>query len=541
MFWSLSRDVPLPSAPTLSKKALKKSAKSKAAPAEEASERQLVPIPDHQSASFGDLELIKSAYTSARQWAPVESLGASKSQEQLWIRARAHAVRTKGKAAFVVLRDGAATVQATLFAGSDEERAMVKFIGKVPVESVVDVFGTIVLAPASVEGCSQKDVELQIMKFFVVSAAARALPVQIADAMLPEPVSDDEAQMNVEQQEDEDSKKRERPLVGRAVRLDNRFIDLRTPVNHSIFRIQSGVSHFFRDFFIKKDFVEVHSPKIIGGSSEGGSEVFKLKYFGKNACLAQSPQLYKQMCICGDMKGVFEIGPVFRAEKSNTNRHLTEFVGLDFEMEIKEHYHEILDTLWNLFIHIFDSLNESYRKELDCIREVYPFEDLKYTKEKVVLHFVDAVKLLQENGVEDADPLTDFTTPQEKALGRIMKEKYDVDFYIVDKYPMSARPFYTMPHAKEPLFSNSYDVFLRGEEITSGAQRIHDPEFLAKRATECGIPLDGLRSYINSFRYGAPPHGGAGIGLERVVMLFCGLPNIRKTSLFPRDPKRLAP
>jgi aspartyl-tRNA synthetase len=543
-YWLLSRGFPAykpeESSADSSKKDKKKKKKGSVdqSAAEQIQERVPVLVKDMNSEKFGDLPLIQSAYKSGRSWTVVSKLDSSCEGQLVWIRARLHASRVKGNAAFLVLRNGSYTVQATLFKGDDIPKEMIKFIEKVTVESVVDVLGKIVVAPSPIESVSQKSVEVQVHKLFVVSASARVLPLQIADAMLPEPVSDDES---VDQANAEAEEKGQRPMVKRPVRLDNRFIDIRTPANHAIFKIQSAVSQYFREYFTKRSFVEVHTPKILGGTSEGGSEVFRLKYFGREACLAQSPQLYKQMCICGDLKGVFEVGPVFRAENSNTNRHLTEFVGLDFEMEIVEHYHEVLDTLWDLFTYIFDHLHANHQHELDAIRSVYPFEPLKYTKEKLVLHFDDAVKLLHEAGVTDAHPREDFRTAHEKALGKIVKEKYGVDFYIVDQYPMSARPFYTMPNPNDPTLSNSYDVFIRGEEVTSGAQRVHDPELLVQRALAKDIPVESLKFYIDSFRYGAPPHGGAGIGLERVVMLFCGLPNIRKTSLFPRDPKRISP
>lgn len=491
---------------------------------------------EHQ---YGDLPLVQSAYQTNRQWASIGSLDASKADSEVWIRARLATVRAKGKAAFMLFRTGVYTLQGTLFADEKTPKEMIKFVGKITPESIVDVFGKIVKSPASVEGASQKDVELQVRKIYVVSSSMKVLPLQIADAMLPEPASDDD--------EDEDStvvidEKGERPRVKRKVRLDNRWMDWGTPCNHAIFRIQSRISGLFKDFFHNRNFVEVHTPKIIAGASEGGAEVFRLKYFGRDACLAQSPQLYKQMCICSDLHGVYEIGPVFRAENSNTNRHLTEFVGLDFEMEIKEHYHEVLDTLWDLFCYIFDGLNSQCKDELQAVNSQYPFDPLKYTRDKLVIHFHDAIEMLRAAGIA-AEHFEDLSTPQEKALGKLVKQKYGVDFYIVDQYPMAARPFYTMPNPDDPRYSNSYDVFLRGEEITSGAQRVHDPDLLVDRAINSSkpIPLDTIKSYIDSFRCGAPPHGGAGIGLERVTMLFLGLPNIRKSSLFPRDPKRVTP
>jgi len=328
-------------------------------------------------------------------------------------------------------------------------------------------------------------------------------------------------------------------------RLDNRIIDLRTSANHAIFTIQSAVCHFFRDFFFRQGFIEIHTPKICPGVSEGGADVFALKYFGKDACLAQSPQLYKQMAVESDLFRVFEIGPVFRAENSNTPRHMCEFTGMDFEMEIKEHYHEVLAQLGDVFIHIFDGLNSRYRREIDHVRKQFPNTELRYRPkgQTLVIPFSEGMQMLEEDPewTEPLDHFADLSTPMEKRLGKLVAAKYGTDFYILDKYPLAARPFYTMPDPNDIRYSNSYDVFLRGEEITSGAQRVHDPELLIERAKACDIPLEGLKSYIKSFEYGAFPHGGAGIGMERVVMLFLGVPNIRLTSMFPRTPDRNFP
>lgn len=291
---------------------------------------------------------------------------------------------------------------------------------------------------------------------------------------------------------------------------------------------------------LKNDFVEIHSPKMIGGASEGGANVFKFQYFGQDACLAQSPQLYKQMALMGDLERVFEIGPVFRAEQSNTNRHLTEFTGLDMEMTIKEHYFEVLDMLADLLAYIFNGLEERYKTELDVIKKQYPFEDFVCKYPVVRLHFKEGVKMLKEAGINQED-LEDLSTETEKALGRLVKEKYETDFYMLYGYPANARPFYTMLDPTDPNYTNSYDFFMRGEEITSGAQRIHCPQMLTERAKHFEIPQHTIQDYIDSFKYGAYAHGGAGFGLERVVKFYCNLHNIRKSSLFPRDPKRIKP
>lgn len=330
------------------------------------------------------------------------------------------------------------------------------------------------------------------------------------------------------------------PVVQQDVRLNNRIIDLRVPTNQAIMRLQSGVCFLYREFMINNDFVEIHSPKLIGGSSEGGANVFKLKYFGQDACLAQSPQLYKQMALCGDLGRVFEIGPVFRAENSNTNRHLCEFTGLDMEMEFKNHYFEVLDIIGDLMVHMFNGIKTKYARELAVINAQYPFEEFKCAYPVVKIDFKEGVKLLAEAGIEQ-DPLDDLDTANEKALGALVREKYDTDFYMLYGYPEAARPFYTMLDPVDPRYTNSYDFFMRGEEITSGAQRIHDPVLLAERAKEKGIAVETIQSYIDAFKYGAPQHGGAGFGLERIVKFYCNLHNIRKASLFPRDPNRLMP
>jgi aspartyl/asparaginyl-tRNA synthetase len=219
---------------------------------------------------------------------------------------------------------------------------------------------------------------------------------------------------------------------------------------------------------------------------------------------------------------------------------MCEFTGLDFEMEIKQHYTELTKLLGELFTYIFEQLNNYCKAELNAVQLQYPFQPLQYLKETLVLSFKEAVAMLREAG-ENIGDFEDFSTPQEKFLGRLVKAKYNTDFYIVDKYPKTARPFYTMPCPEDPRYTNSYDVFLRGEEITSGAQRIHDYQMLKDNLIAYGIPLDTIAPYLESFRNGAWPHGGAGIGLERVVMLFLGLDNIRKSSLFPRTPGRLTP
>ena len=503
---------------------------------------------------YGDPPMVQSRERSGRIWTPVDDLTTKLADKKVLVRARVHAIRGKGKSAFLVLRQETATVQAVLFVDDETvSKSMVKYACNIPKESIVDVGGVVTVPESPVESCSQSSIELQVTEIRCISRAG-TLPFELADAC--------RSQRDIE----EASEKGEQvATVSQDTRLDNRVIDLRIPTNQAIFRIQSAVCQLFREALLSKDFVEIHTPKLLSGASEGGAAVFKVDYMGRPACLAQSPQFYKQMAICGDMTRVFEIGSVFRAEKSDTHRHLTEFIGLDLEMAIFESYHEVIDVLDHLFVYMFKGLETRWKKELGVISEQYPFEPLQYLPQTLRLTFAEGIQMLQEAGhpvrallnvevkfedlpladcysdVMQVDPLDDLNTEMERTLGKLVKEKYNTDFYVLHRFPLGIRPFYTMPDPDDDRYSASFDVFIRGEEIISGAQRIHDPTLLTERAEKHGIPLAEIQSYLDAFKCGAYPHGGAGVGLERVVMLFCGLNNIRKTSMFPRDPKRLSP
>eukprot|EP00126_Sphaerothecum_destruens_P009987 Sdes_comp20646_c0_seq2m15892 len=210
-------------------------------------------------------------------------------------------------------------------------------------------------------------------------------------------------------------------------------------------------------------------------------------------------------------------------------------------MSFKEHYHEVLEVIDQLFIFIFKGLRDRFSNEVETVRKQFPCEPFSFWEDKsLVLQYSEAVEMLRENGVEMGS-YDDLSTENEKILGKLVKEKFDTDFFILDKFPLCVRPFYTMPDPVNPVWSNSYDMFIRGEEILSGAQRIHDPELLIEKAKSHDIQLDTIKAYLDSFKFGVSPHAGGGIGLERVCMLYLNLGNIRRTSLFPRDPKRLLP
>ncbi|KAG2492339.1 hypothetical protein HYH03_009289 [Edaphochlamys debaryana] len=478
--------------------------------------------------AYGDYPMVQSQGQTGRKWTHVEDLSPALVDQKVLVRGRIHTTRGKGKSAFLVIRQRTATVQAILFADDTTvSKGMVKYATQISKESIVDVEGVVKVPANPIEGCSQKDVELQVTGIRAVSRAA-ALPFELVDAAR----SEEEVKAAAERGEI-------MPTVGQDLRLDNRFLDLRTPANQAIFKLQSAVCQLFKSTLLAEGFQEIHTPKLIAGASEGGAAVFRLDYMGTPACLAQSPQLYKQMAICADCDRVFEVGPVFRAEQSYTHRHLCEFMGLDLEMAIHEHYFEVLDVIEKLFEAIFNGLATTYAKELAVVATQYPFDIPTF--KPLRLTFPEGIAMLREGGYPDVDPLGDLNTELERALGRMVKEKYGTDFFILHRYPSAVRPFYTMPCSDDPTYSNSYDVFIRGEEIISGAQRVHDADLLTERAKACGVPVETIQSYIDSFKLGAPPHGGAGVGLERVVMLYCALGNIRKTSMFPRDPKRLTP
>lgn len=485
---------------------------------------------------MGDFARVMSRSRTGRNFCKVADLGVEndhKPGDTVWLRGRLHSIRVKGGSCFLVLRqDSFNTVQATFFKDKENPEAsqkMIKYLKSLTVESIIDLEGTIV--EADVKSCSIQDVELQIGRIHTVSKADAILPFLVEDA------ARSEAEVDASQETD-----RPFPRLGQELRLDNRWMDLRAPANNAIMRIQSAICQLFRESLYAQGFCEIHTPKLIAGESESGAGVFKTDYFGSEACLAQSPQLYKQMAISSDLTRVFEIAPVFRAENSNTRRHLCEFTGLDLEMAINDHYMETLEVVHNVFKHIFSGLETRWAKELAVIREQYASEPVTFTEEPCVIHWEEGMELVKEAGFDIGDGMGDLTGAMELALGKAVKEKYGTDFFMLDKYPAEIRPFYTMPNPDDSRFSNSYDMFLRGQEICSGAQRCHDPDLVVEILDQKGIEMgEGLKTYIESFRHGVSPHAGAGIGLERVVFLYLGLDNVRKASMFPRDPNRCTP
>jgi len=425
--------------------------------------------------NFGDAPMVQSQEITDKVWTNIPDLHPGLEGNEVRIRGHLQTSRLVGKGAFILVRSSLYTVQGVFFHSDGGSSAMVKYISGLPLESVVDITGVVTLPLQPVEKATQKMIEIQITTFYCISKASPQMPFLIEDAsrpdFKPQPAF---GTYNAEEDTNEEGKASADGLirVGQEIRLDHRWIDLRTPANQAIFRIESMVGTLFREYLTNNGFVEIHTPKLIGGASEGGSEVFKVDYFGQPACLAMSPQLHKQMAAaCSGFERVFETGPVFRAEKSNTRRHLCEFTGFDIEMVIHEHYDEILEVFSQLFIYIFDGISQRCKQELERVRDQHPFEDLMYLKPTLKISYAEGCKLLNDAGVFQHE-YEDLSTENEKKLGDIVREKFQTDFFFMDKYPLSVRPFYTMPDPSNPKLSNSYDFFIRGQEILSGAQRV---------------------------------------------------------------------
>ncbi|KAL2943110.1 Aspartate--tRNA ligase 2 cytoplasmic [Bienertia sinuspersici] len=416
-------------------------------------------IDDPLADNYGDIPLIdlQSKSISDRKWTEIKSLNSDLKEHEVLIRGRVQAIRAVSKKmAFVVVREGGYTIQCVLMAAKEKvSEQMVKFANALSRESIVDVQGSVSVPADSIKGTSQQ-VEIQVCKIYCINRAVPTLPINIEDAARSE-VDFEEAE--------KDGKQLVRVLQD--TRLNYRVLDLRTPANQAIFHLTS--------------FRGIHTPKLIGGTSEGGSAVFRLDYKGQPACLAQSPQLHKQcqfLVILGEFLRLVQF--------SEPKTHL--LIGIS-----------VMDIVDRLFVAIFDHLNENCKGQLEVVSRQYPFKHLKYLRKTLQLTFQEGVQMLKEAGV-DVDPHGDLSTETERKLGELVHTKYDTEFYILHRYPLAVRPFYTMPCYDDPSYSNSFDVFIRGEEIISGAQRVHDPDFLANRAEACGIDTKTIATYLDSFK-----------------------------------------
>lgn len=495
---------------------------------------------------YGDMKITDFSGQIKRPKTRVADVKSNLVGQHVWIRARLQSSRCKGKQAFFVLRQQYFTIQAILRVaeGTAVTKDMINFAAGIPRESIIDVYGLVKQSPVKIEACTQSDVELELSQLIVVNRPTRKPPVLIEDLSRSETeivAEMEKLKLKAEKSKSGDASSALAIRVDQDTRLNFRWIDLRTPTNLAIFDVQRGIKKLFCDSLDRQGFREIMTPKFISAASEtGGANVFEVKYFKGKAYLAQSPQLYKQIGITADMDRVYTVGDVFRAEDSNTHRHLTEFVGLDLEMAFDTDYHEVVDFIAKVFVEIFKGLEEKYSFEIASVNRQYPADKFKFLEQTLVMKYPEAVEMLKGAGAEMGDE-DDLTTANEKLLGKLVREKYDTDFFILDKFPIAVRPFYTMPDPEDKKYSNSYDMFMRGEEIMSGAQRIHDAQMLKERAMHLGIDPGSIDFYLESFEDCSFPHAGGGIGLERVTMLYLGLDNIRKASMFPRDPKRLRP
>ncbi|AUS95060.1 aspartate--tRNA(Asn) ligase [Clostridium thermosuccinogenes] len=311
--------------------------------------------------------------------------------------------------------------------------------------------------------------------------------------------------------------------------LEYRSVALRNPYERAAFKISEGVVSGFREFMLKEGFTEIHSPKIVAAGAEGGANIFTLKYFDKNAFLAQSPQFYKQTCVAF-FDRVFEIGPVYRAERHNTTRHLNEYIGLDFEMGFIDDMTDVMNMETAMLKHILQHLREHYKNELEITGAVLPEID-----SIPVLTFFEALEAIGSPRKYDLEP------EDEVKLCNYAKEKFGSEFIFITHFPAAKRPFYAMNDPENDKLALSFDLLFRGLEITTGGQRIHNYKEQVAKMQKMGLNPDDFRTYLDIFKYGMPPHGGLGIGLERLVMKLLDLQNIRQASLFPRDLTHLDP
>lgn len=402
-----------------------------------------------------------------------------------------HEIRVMSKMTFLLLRDSSGILQCVI---KDE---LMKEAANLTLESVIEIEGAVNKANVRAE-LARKDVEVHIKKIKLLNKA-ETLPIQVNEKTITTELPN---------------------------RLDHRNLDVRKPKISAIFKIQSEIANSFRKFFYKKGFTEIQPPFIIGAASEGGSEVFEVKYFEKKGYLAQSPQLYKQMMACS-LERVFALGPAWRAEKHNTTRHINEIRQMDVEVAFTDQM-QIMKLQEEVLQFIITNVKERCTKELELLGR----SDIK-TPKGVYLHYEEAKKKVKGKIGED------FTPEEERKLC----EMYPGDVVFTHSWPAELKVFYIMPkeEKKNAKESCGFDSLYGGVEISSGGQRIHLPELLIERMKAKGVNPKDMKEYIDSFRYGAPPHSGWALGLERLTQMICGLDNIKEATLFPRDRDRLTP
>ena len=422
--------------------------------------------------------------------------------ERVTLRGWVNAVRDQKRVQFVIVRDPTGMAQAVL--GKDEEPSgLNERISALTPESAVSVTGTVVAD----ERVKLGGLELQIEDVQIDALAEPEVPIT------PESALDK--------------------------RIDWRYLDLRRPDRRLIFEVGTTVEHAMREFWRKEGFLEIHTPKFMGSASESGAELFKVEYFERIAYLAQSPQFYKQMAMAGGFEKVFEIGPVFRANPSFTSRHDTEFTSVDVEISWVDSHEDVMAFEERWLAHVFEVVKQAHGEAIeetfgvDLVVPVLPFPRIALQEAKELL------RASGHEGVPGDDD--DLDPPSERALCALIAEQHGHEFAFVTDYPIAVRPFYHMRHAEEPSLTKSFDLLWKGIEITTGAQREHRYEQLLAQAHDKGVEVEPIQYYLDFFRYGAPPHGGFGFGLTRLLMQMLGQENVREVTFLYRGPNRLEP
>ena len=408
-------------------------------------------------------------------------------------------LRDFGGIKFIILRDKYGYIQVVVPKKKVSEGVLEAF-EKLTKESVISVHGSVQASEKA-----QNGFEILPESIEVLNIAETPLPMDVSGKI--------ESEMDT--------------------RLDNRFMDLRQDKVRAVFMLRSLTLQGIRNSMYNLGFVETHTSKIAEAGAEGGATLFSVSYFDKKAYLTQSPQLYKQMLMSSTLDRVFEIGPAFRAEPSDTSRHLSEFTSFDFEMAYISDYNDVMDALEKTIVETLKYVKEQGKPWLEILEK-----DIEIPKQPFPRLSFDQVKdMLAAEGIHITD---DMGTEEEKALGRIMKEKGYIAYFIKD-YPSEGKPFYIMENPKDRSKSFAFDLDYYGEELASGGQREHRHNELVDRMKRKGLNPSSFEFYLRAFKYGMPPHGGIGMGVDRLVAKMLGINNIREVVLFPRDQWRLVP
>ncbi|PJC47782.1 MAG: aspartate--tRNA(Asn) ligase [Parcubacteria group bacterium CG_4_9_14_0_2_um_filter_35_11] len=423
-----------------------------------------------------------------------------------WINSR----RDHGKLIFINLRDRSGILQ-VVFRLADSNQQLATISQKLRPEWVVCIEGEVKERPKGAENPEVETGKIEIIaeKLEILAMVKKEMPLDLSKKELKMKLS---------------------------TLLKERVLTLRHEKSRAIFRVFETVLGAYRKVMKKLDFVEIKTPKIIGTASEGGANFFTFDYFGKKAFLAQSPQFYKQIGV-GMFERVFEIGPVFRKEPHFTTRHLNEYISLDAEMGFIENFNEIMDELEKVIKFILKSIWKENKKDL----KLFSAEPPKIPKRIPRIKLREIRKIIKEKYQYEIPEDSDIDPKGEELAGKWAREKWKSDLVFLTHYPKSCRPFYTMPDKENPEETLSFDLLFKGVEIATGSQRIHKAEELIKNIKEFKLDPKDFKFYIDTFKYGMPPHGGWALGCERIVYKILNLPTIKEATLFPRDVKRLVP